>query len=162
MDERALRRTFLWLFLGFLAVTALVAIGAVLSVGLGETELRIGASSSTISGASICAMPCAAFLERKRARLVGIVGIALAGVAAAMLLLLIWDDDWSRTQTQLTMVLVVYAIGAAHAQLLWLPRLAERHRWAQFAAVGAIGLLSLLLTILIFEGAADSESLLRL
>src|SRR5688572_9094049 len=160
MDERALRRTFLWLFLGFLCLTALVAISAVLGDNFGELELRIVASSSTVSGASICALACAAFRERERGRPLGTIGIVLACVAAAMLMLLIWSDGRNRTQGRLTAVIAIYAIATAHAQLLWLPRLAERHRWAQQAAVGAIGLLSLLLTLLIFEG-ADSEGMLR-
>ena len=50
MDERALRRTFLWLFLGCLAITALFAIGAVTAGNLGARELRIVGSSSVVSG----------------------------------------------------------------------------------------------------------------
>lgn len=160
MDERALRRTLLWLFLGCLGVSALLAIGAVLNGKFGELELRIVASSSTISGASICAMACAAFRERERGRRLGTIGIALACVAAALLLLLIWRDGHDRPLNELTLVIAICAVATAHAQLLWLPRLAERHRWAQFAAVGAIGLLALLLTSVIL-GDADSEGMLR-
>ncbi len=160
MDERALRRTLLWLFLGCLGITALLAIGAVLGGDFGELELRIIGSSSTVSGASICAMACAAFRERERGRLLGTIGIGLACLAAALVLLLIWSDAASRTLDRLTLVLVVYAVATAHAELLWLPRLAERHRWAQFAAVGAIGLLALLLTALILWD-ADSEGMMR-
>jgi len=161
MDARALRRTFLWLFLGCLCLSALLAIVAVLAGRFGDLELRIVASSSTVSGASICAMACAAFRERERGRRLGTIGIGLAGLAAAMMLLLIWTDGQNRTQARLALVLAVYAVAMAHAQLLWLPRLAERHRWAQVAAVGAIGLLALMLTAVIL-GDVDDEAMLRL
>jgi hypothetical protein len=160
MDARALRQTFLWLFIGFLGLAALLAIGAVLGGSFGELHARVCASAGTISAASVCALACAAFRERERGRTLGNVGIALAGIAAVAILLMIWSDggEWP---WRVTIILAVWAAATAHAELLWLPRLRANHQWTQRALVGAIGVLSILLTVLIL-GDADNEEMIRL
>jgi hypothetical protein len=160
MDARLMRRTFLWLFIGFLGLSALLAIVAVLGGSFGELQARVCASSATISAASVCALACAAFRERERGRTLGNVGIALAGLAAAALLLMIWGDG-GKWPWRVTIVLAIWAAATAHAELLWLPRLRADHQWTQRALVGAIGVLSLLLTVLIC-GDASSEALMRI
>ena len=160
MDGKALRRTLLWSFIGFLGLSALLAISAVLGSDFGALHARVLATSGTISAASVCALACAAFRERERGRMLGTVGIALAGIAAAALLLMIWAEG-GRDQERFTIVLVVWAAATAHAELLWLPRLRPNHRWAQVALVGAIGLLTLLLTLIIAAD-ADGEAMVRL
>lgn len=144
--ERALRQLFLWLFVAFLAATALLAIVTVLAGNFGETEGRILASSSTVSAACVCAMACAAFRERERCRQLGSLGIGLAIAAAVASLLLIWGGHASDAQARVTLLLVLYAVGVAHAEVLLLPALLPAHRWVQRWAVGAIGALVLLLT----------------
>lgn len=160
MDPRALRRTFLWVFVGFLAVTALLAIAAVLSGDFGDFEARVLGSSGSISAASICAMACAAFRERGRVPQLGTLGIALSGLALAVVLVTIWihrpDDGLVKT----ALVLVVWAVATAHGELLLLPALA-RHGWAQVAAVAAIAVLALLLTFSIIGENID-EGMVRL
>jgi hypothetical protein len=160
MDARALRRTFLWLFIAFLGLSALVAIVAVLGGNFGDLQARICASSATISAASVCALACAAFRERERGRTLGSVGIALAGSAAVAILLMIWSDG-GKWPWRVTIILAVWAAATAHAELLWLPRLRANHRWTQRALVGAIGVLSLLLTVAVLTD-ADNEVMIRL
>ena len=150
-----LRQAFLWLFLGFLALTALVAMVTVLSGTFGQTEGRILGSSATVSAASVCAMACAAFRERDRGRRLGSLGIGLAIAAAAALLVQIWRQGENETQVKVTLLLVTYAAGMAHAELLWMPRLLPAHRWVQKAAVAAIATLDALLTYLILGGGGD-------
>ncbi|MGK0205847.1 MAG: hypothetical protein ACI9S9_004940 [Planctomycetota bacterium] len=158
MDPHALRRLFLWLFVGCLGMTALLAIIAVLAGDFGDLEFRVLGSSGSVSAASICAMACAAFRERGKVAVLGTVGIALAGLALVAVLILIWFeprplDNWVRV----TLFLVLYAIASAHGQLLLLPSLAQRHVWVQRMAIGAIALLTFLLSIVILWEPADDD-----
>lgn len=160
MDPRALRRLFLWVFLGFLGCTALLAIGAVLSGSFGELQARVLASSASVSAASICAMACAAFRERGRVPGLGTAGIALAGVALAAVLVAVWTEHPGESQMRWTFTIVVYAVATAHAELLLLPRLSPRHAPMQLLAVGSIALLAVLLTVAIL-GHVDNEGMMR-
>jgi len=148
MKPRALQRTFLWLFVGCLAVTALMAIVAVLGGDFGQFEIRVLASSGSVSAASICAMACAAFRERGKVAALGTLGIVLAGLALLAVLILIWVEpghEW----VKMTLLLVLFSAATAHCELLLLPPLAQRHVWVQRLAMGAIALLTLLIGIVI-------------
>jgi peptidoglycan/LPS O-acetylase OafA/YrhL len=163
MAPRVLRRLFLWLFLGFLGITALLAIGAVLSSEFGDTQARVLSSSASISAASVLAMACAAFRERGRVPVFGSLGIVLAGLALLAALVLIWtqSEHPSEAMIKTTLLLVVYAVGTAHAELLLLPPLARRHAVAQPVGVGLIALLAALLTIVILDPEDVAEGLSR-
>lgn len=156
MQQVPLRRRFLQSFLAFLVLTAVVAIIAVLNGHWGELELRILGSSGTVSAASVCAMACAAFVERGRTRALGRLGIALACAAALLLLVGIWTDTGSDAFWKTTVCACIWAAAVAHAQLLWLPALAARHRWLQQSATISIALLGAILSgIVIAQSRAD-------
>lgn len=157
MSPRDLRRAFLWSFVGCLGFTALVAIVAVLSGDFGETQLRVLASSGAVSGASVCAMACAAFRERGRVPQLGTIGIALAGIALVATLVTVWQQDPDEGLIKSTLVLTIWAVAVAHAELLLLPALALRHRPVQVAAVGAIATLAAMLTALIVGEVSGDE-----
>ncbi|MCA8973189.1 MAG: hypothetical protein KDC98_00635 [Planctomycetes bacterium] len=161
MDPRALRRTFLWLFIGCLGLTALLAILAVLSGGFGDFQTRILASSASISAASVCAMACAAFRERGRLPRLGTAGIALVGIALALVLACTWVEHPGKALVKTALLFVVHAVSTAHGELLLLPALAPRYRWVQTAAIVAIALLALQLSVLIVWQ-ADDDVMLRL
>jgi hypothetical protein len=65
MNYTELRKRLLKAFIGFLTLTALVAIGSVLSREFGETQLKVLATTFSITAGSICAMACVAFIERR-------------------------------------------------------------------------------------------------
>lgn len=149
MTPRDLRRAFLWSFVGCLAFTALVAIVTVLSGDFGETQARVLASSGAVSAASVCAMACAAFRERGRVPQLGTLGIVLAGIALVATLVTVWQEAPDDGLIKTALVLSIWAVAVAHAELLLLPVLAVRHRPVQVAAVVAIATLAALLTVLI-------------
>ena len=66
MDYAEFRRASLRTFLGFLALTAAVAVVSVLSGDFGETQVKVLLTTLTISAASMCAMACAAFIEKRK------------------------------------------------------------------------------------------------
>ena len=86
MDYTKLKILSLKVFIGFLGLTAIIAVIAVLRGEFGKLEEKILATSLTISGASICSMSCAAFIDKKKHTLLGLFGIGLS-VAAAVLLI---------------------------------------------------------------------------
>src|SRR5262245_23504404 len=124
MNYAKIRGLLLKVFIGFLSLTALVAIVSVLGGKFGETQIKVLVTTCSISAASICAMSCAAFVERKKAKAIGGTGILAAGVAALMVIVGAWseisDEDYWRT----TGTFIVISICFAHGCLLGLPNLA--------------------------------------
>ena len=84
MNYKEIKKLFLWLFLGFLVLTALVGIISVLSGEFGEVQFKVLATCLTISAASICSMACAALIE-KRIFDIGLSEKALKVVFSALL-----------------------------------------------------------------------------
>ena len=132
MNYTEIRRLSLKVFLGFLGLTAVIAILSLVAGDWSELELKILATSFTISTASICSMSCAAFIEKKKLPLLGIPGILLSVSAAILLIVGLWwdiseidiDGYW---QTAFTFIVLAFA--SAHAFQLVLPELDERQKW---------------------------------
>lgn len=156
MDYTRARKLFLKGFLGFLILTALLAIFSILTDSFGRTQAKILGTSSIISVASILAMACAAFLERKRISWLGFSGIAAAVIAAMLSIVAIWAEVDNRDFVRVIMTFVVAAVGMAHAFLLVLPKLDSNQEWVQKASSVTIGTLCTMLIILIW-GDFNSE-----
>ncbi len=137
-----LRRMSLLSLVVFLSFTALLAIAALLSGEFGETQLRIILSTLTISAASICAMACSAFVEKRNYPVPGSLGMAFALLAALMVLYGIWFEPATSLYWKTTSVLAVLAGAFAHALLLCIPSLDARYRWSQAALVICVTLLA--------------------
>jgi hypothetical protein len=142
----------LWLFVGCLAFTAAAAVVTVLTGVFNEFVARVLGSSASISAASICGMACAAFAEHGRRPKLGVAGIVLSVVTLALALVTIWTDSPGEAQLKLVLVMVVWAVAVAHAELLTLPSLAASYGWVQLAAVAMIATLALLLTWIVYDG----------
>lgn len=143
MTYSRIRKVLLAGFIGFLMLTALVGIVSVLSGEFGELQIKILATCLTISVASIFAMACAAFIERRRHRMLGLSGITLSIVAASLIILGLWEEVDSEVYWKSTLTLGVFAAAFAHGFLLLLPQLADRHRWVQSLAQVCTGVLAI-------------------
>ena len=146
MDQTSLSRRLLRLFLVFLILTALLAISIVLFEDRNQTRWRILATSAVISVASVGAMACASFRER-RLRWLGNAGMALCAAAAAAIVVSLWDFVHGEMYGRFLGCLSTVAGFTALAQLLWLMPLIQTHRWVQKATTGTIGLLTLLICL---------------
>ena len=141
MTSKPLRRSFLRVAIVFLALTAFVALGSVLTGEMDELQARILGSSTTISLACVTAMACAAYRERGQHPRLADFGIGCAAVAATLMIVGIWaritvvDSEAYWKSVFLTMI---WAFACAHAQLLSLPTLQAAHRWTQHTVVAAI------------------------
>lgn len=144
-DYSELKSLFLRGFIGFLALTAVVAIISVFNRDFGTVQTRILATTFTISVASICGMACAAFIERRRWKFLGLTGIFTSLVAAFLLLQGIWGVVDSMFHFKLTASTITLAFAFAHAFLLALPQLDKNYRWVQVATAVSISLLAFLI-----------------
>jgi len=156
MNYTNARKLFLKGFLGFLILTAVMAIISILTNTFGELQAKILATSSIISAASILSMACAAFLERKKLPWLGFAGIAMAVAAALVSIVAIWAEIDNRELIRVIMTLVVAAVGFAHGFLLVLPSLDRNQQWIQKSSSVIIATLAIMLIAIIW-GDFESE-----
>ena len=141
MNTAVMKKRFLHAFVGFLGLTAFIAIVSVLSGEFGELQMKILVTSFTISAASICSMSCAAFIEKQKQSGLGFSGILLSVAAAVLLIFSIWLEFESAWYFKTTFTVAVCAVSFAHAFLLVLPDLENKHTWIQKAATISIAVL---------------------
>lgn len=161
MTPSDIKRLFLKLFIGFLSLTAAIAIFSVLSGDFGELQLKILATTFSVSAASICAMSCAAFIEKRKRKELGGAGIVLVLIGTALVNGGFWSDVNDDEYWKVTISFIVFALALAHAFLLGLPDLDLKHQWSQTAAFVAIGVLAMQITGAVW-GEIDSEGYYRL
>ncbi len=136
------RRVLLKVFIGFLSLTAMVAVISLLSHQFGQTEIKVLVTTFAISAGSICAMSCAAFLERNGPRAMGMTGILTAGITVGLVVNGVWSKITQDTYWKTAFTVGVVAVGIAHGCLLRLPKLAPHHRWIQNASSILVTLLA--------------------
>ena len=161
MNYTSVRKVLLKLFIGFLSMTALVAIFAVLRGEFGETQIKVLITTFSISAGSICAMPCAGFIERNGAKTVGIVGILAASGAVSLVIIGMWGEIDEKEFWKTTVMFIVICVALAHACLLHLPNLTASYRWTQPASAILITLLALQIIFAVW-GEVGEEDYYRL
>lgn len=147
MNFKGIRRLSLLVFIGFLILTALIAMVTVLTGTWGETQAKILASTLTISAASICSMSCIAFVEKRKRKPLGLIGIFLSITAAILLITGMWPEINSDGYWKTTLTFGVFAVALAHAFLLSLPDLDDRQKWIQPVTAVTIGILAFQIVI---------------
>jgi hypothetical protein len=162
MPLAQLRKIFLWSFIGFLTVTALIAVVCLFGRDFGELQLKVLATTFTISAASICAMACAAFIEKRGSRPWGFAGLLLATAAAAFTVLGIWMESDSDSYWKVTVTLIVVSLAFTHALLLHIPTLSPAYRWTRVIAVVLVSALVIELIYVIFNVDDNHEDIFRL
>jgi len=149
MNYKTFRRRALQIAIGFLVLTALVAIVSVFMDDFGHLYAKILATCFTISVACLCMIASTAFIEQRQQVALGSVGILLSLVAAGLIISGLWAElrfDWYwKTSACLT----VCAVASAHCFLLLIPQLDRRQQWLRWTASLSIGLLTLQILITI-------------
>ena len=161
MNSREAKRIFLKLFIGFLSLTAAIAAISVLSGDFGEFQLKVLATTFSISAASICSMSCSAFIDKKKKKELGIVGVVFSGIAAALIIGGLWIEINEEEYWKTTVSFIVFAVALAHAFLLVLPDLDSKHRWVQSVSCVAISVLALQIVSVVW-GEIDDEGYYKL
>lgn len=152
MNYGEIKRLFLKVFLGFLGLTAFIAIVSVLS-DFGGIQFESICTCLTISIASICSMSCAAFIEKKKRVALGVFGIILSVSSALLLIVGLWMWQFIRdiiVYWKIAYTLGLFAIGFAYSFLLSLPDLDEKQKWVQRVSVVSIGILTIQIVAVIW------------
>jgi Na+-transporting NADH:ubiquinone oxidoreductase subunit NqrB len=150
MNYTKITRLSLKLFIGFLVLTALIAMITVLTGKFGKIQMKILATTFTISAASICSMSCAAFIDKKKLLRLGLLGILLTISAAILLIAGLWSEFDSKIFAKIMLTLIVSAVAFAFAFLLVLPELNNRHKWVQLVSSVSIGILALQIVVAVW------------
>lgn len=150
MDYSDIKSLFLKSFIGFLVLTAVIAIVTVISGDVGEIQARILGTTFTISIASICAMSCAAFLEKRDFKPAGITGIIFSLLSAILIIIVIWAEIDAEIYVKITLSVVVCTFSFAHSLLLFIPDLAKDREWVQRAAAITITVLAVQIILAIW------------
>lgn len=156
MNYSDIKKLALRVFLGFLGLTALIAIVSVLGGEFGKFQWKSIGTSFTISAAGICAMSCAAFIEKQQRALLGLSGIGLSVVAAVFVVAGIWPEIESENYWKTTATIAVAAIAFAHAFLLVRPDFGNKQKWIKPVSVVSVGVLALQIIVAMW-GEIDSE-----
>jgi hypothetical protein len=156
MNTVLLRQLSLRGFIGFLILTALIAVVTVLVGNFGELQFKILASSFSVSIASICAMSGAVFMESRGPRWLGVLGIVIALIGVLLVNLGLWLEPGNWTFWKIAFVFVVVSLGLAHGFLLQLPSLNVAYKWVQpLSAISIALLVALISAALIFDLSGD-------
>ncbi len=158
-----LKRLFLYLLIGSVAVSAVVGIGVILFGDFGNLEVRILMTTLTVTATSVLGLACGAYYETGRGRLLPVAGIALTIAAALMTFLIIWDAlDDSKIFVKSAVTMMMLAVSTSHLSLLSMARLDRRFAWARIAAFTFVSLLvAILLFLMWFEPAGESDVVSR-
>lgn len=139
------RTLWLWIFVGCLAVTALVGVVALLLPRV-PFEEELLATSALLTGYSLLGLGASLAIARARALLVAWASVSALSVSLAIWLVLIWLDTWIHWQIGETVAkfgatFTIAGVLALHGVLLSLPMLTrDLGRWTRRATVGgAIG-----------------------
>jgi hypothetical protein len=156
MNTVVLRQLSLRGFVGFLSLTALIAVITVLVGNFGDVQFKILASSFSVSIASICAMSGAVFMESRGPRWLGVFGILVALLGVLLVNLGLWLEPGNWTFWKIAFVFVVVSLGLAHGFLLQLPSLNVVYKWVQpLSAISILLLVVLISAALIFDLSGD-------
>ena len=145
------KRSFLYLLIASVTVSALIGIVVVLFGTLESRETRILLTSLTITCMSLLGVACGANLEADRfPRAVPLAGVVFAIVSAAIWIGIIWSERgggeyWVKS----VMTATLLACAISYCCLLGLAILDRRFRWAHaIAYLTAASLTGLLLSII--------------
>ena len=146
-----LKKLALWLFIGSIAVSAVLGIAILLFGAFGYIQERILLTTLTISATSICGLACGALWESKRRVIFPSAGAILALFAALMIIVGIWAQISNESFWRFSASVGLVAVATAHTCLLSLTRLVRRFSWALIAAIVSIYALAAELIYVIYR-----------
>lgn len=126
-----LKRVSLNFFIGFFSINAFIGIIVVTTDLFGEYDFEILGTASVLTGASICIFSNINYINKANSSKPGIIGILLAFSSAVMVILGIWGIFDSNESFELTFILTIFSIAAAHSLGLLTVNLKKSHNWVK-------------------------------
>jgi len=116
----------------------------------GEATGKATVTVLAVIGAYVVAIPCTELLEQRRARGLGLAGVATTTVALAMTLVCVWASDVeSESFGKATLIAAITAFSLAHAALLIRVPGGGRLGGLLYGTMACVGLLAAMLAIAI-------------
>ena len=158
-----LRKAFLFLLIGSVAICALLGIGVILFGTFGELEQKILGTTFTITCTSILGLACGAYYEAKGAKALPFAGISFALISAVMVIFLIWAHrDTGDIFAKSTVTATMLAATCSLLSLVSLAKLDRRFAWSRYLVIFASVVLdAILLWLLWYEPQGESEVVSR-
>jgi hypothetical protein len=153
------KKTFLITMIISLSISALIGIFVFLFGEFGETEAKILLTTLSIGGFSLTGLCCSVLYEKKKYIGFSFLGMALSILGFLTSILVIWEfvnifEGWFNITGwgKLTLALIILAFSSAHSCLLLLINPEKSPvKYALFATLLFIGIVTLMLVLLIFE-----------
>ncbi len=147
MNYTDIRRLFLKIFLGFLTLTAFLAVYFVLNSSFSDFHLKLLGTIFSICAGSICVMSCAAFIEKKGTKEgIGSAGIMAAGLAVLLVNAVLWLEIRDQIFWRITVTFIIATVAIAQICLIHRPRLAGTYSWLQTTATVIVALVAMAIT----------------
>lgn len=151
MQNLNLKKFFLYLLIGSVALSAVLGIGVILFGDFGEFEVKILLTTLTITITSILGLACGACLEAKRAKILPYAGITFASVAAVLFIIFTWNDFHDgEIPIKSAMSVLILAVACSHISLLSIASLDKKFLWSRYAVHFAVWSLSAFLLYLVW------------
>lgn len=126
-----LKKVSLNFFIGFFSINALIGIIVVTTDLFGEYDFEILGTASVLTGASICIFSNINYMNEANSSKPGIIGIILAFSSTVMVILGIWGIFDSNESFEVTFILTIFSIAAAHSLGLLTVNLKKSHNWVK-------------------------------
>ncbi len=156
-----MKRVALYIFVGSVAVSALLAVYALLSGSFGDLEAKLLVTALCVSGGSITAMACFPAMERKRLGYAPRIGIVAAAIGYGVFILMMWAESEAEELAKFAATAVCAGTAIGYCSLLSLVQLAHRYRWILAFGFACAGALACLLTVLIWNDFDELDTLWR-
>jgi len=151
MNNLNLKKFFLYLLIGSVALSALLGIGVILFGDFGEFEIKILLTTLTVTITSILGLACGACLEAKRGKILPYAGIVFAAVAAILFIIFTWNDfHGGEIPIKSAMSVLILAVACSHISLLSIANLSKKFLWSRYAVHIAVWCLSAFLLYLVW------------
>lgn len=119
MNELNLKRTFFWVIITSLSISAIFGIFVFLSGSFGETEERILITSLALGGYCLTGLCAAIWYDKKMFLPLSYTGILISGTGFLYSVLCIWDIiDIHSTQEAILLVIIILSVSLSHASLV--------------------------------------------
>ena len=136
------KQNLLWVVLFMMVITSGVGIWAVFSDEMGDIQVKILLTTSTISGACILMLPCLAHTESKYFRHAAWTGAVLIAGTTVLTMVIVWADLDIEAMFKTTVSGWIASAAAFGAFITLLAKPAKAWTWVQAVTVLLIGTLA--------------------
>ena len=155
-----IKRLFLYLLIGSVAVSALIGIGVIIFGSFGELETKVLLTTTTVTITSILGLACGGCLDAGRGRVIPMAGIVFAVISAVLWMVMIWSkfEPSNDVFVHSVMSATLLATACSLVSLLSLATLERRFMWSRWLAHAAVWSLTAIILWILWTNIDPSDS----